>query len=362
MEYNITYRQKDKGWQYIISYKDEQGKWKQRSKQGFKTKAIAKIAADKRLDDMKKDFKVSLSKDYEGITFEEFKEIYKEHKKLYVEPGTFRNIGFALNKFSELDDMELKDVRPIHIQSCVDSMVKEGLTVGSIDIYLTIAKTLFNAAVDQFNIISSNPVKNIIVPRSKIDDKIKVLSKKEYWDLISKLGNQRTRVVSLLAGTCGLRIGEIMGLTWDRINFKESTLVIDRQWKRYNDSRHRRNDFGSVKQRNSNRIVPIPPKTLSALIKYKKSNPTDLDNRVILLKSSTNMTRILKKDYNKAGYDITCHTLRHTYATTLIANGLDFKSVAELMGHDVEQTIKTYSHFTDEMMDRATVLVNDIFK
>ena len=35
MEYNITSRQKDKGWQYIISYKDKNGKWRQKSKQGF---------------------------------------------------------------------------------------------------------------------------------------------------------------------------------------------------------------------------------------------------------------------------------------------------------------------------------------
>ncbi|HZK57532.1 MAG TPA: Arm DNA-binding domain-containing protein, partial [Clostridia bacterium] len=43
MNYNVTYRQKDGGWQYIISFK-ENGKWKQRSKQGFRTKALAKRA------------------------------------------------------------------------------------------------------------------------------------------------------------------------------------------------------------------------------------------------------------------------------------------------------------------------------
>lgn len=38
MQYNITYREKDKEIQFIISYKDNYGKWKQKSKQGFKTK------------------------------------------------------------------------------------------------------------------------------------------------------------------------------------------------------------------------------------------------------------------------------------------------------------------------------------
>ena len=47
--------------------------------------------------------------------------------------------------------------------------------------------------------------------------------------------------------------------------------------------------------------------------------------------------------------------------TTLISRGVDFKTVAKLMGHDVEQTMKTYSHVTDEMMDNATQLINKIF-
>jgi len=55
MDYNITYRQKDKGWQFIISYKDNNGKWKQRSKQGFKTKKDAKPEAESLLSNLKKE-------------------------------------------------------------------------------------------------------------------------------------------------------------------------------------------------------------------------------------------------------------------------------------------------------------------
>ena len=46
MQYNITYREKDRGWQYIISYKEKNGKWKQKSKKGFKTKREAKAGAE----------------------------------------------------------------------------------------------------------------------------------------------------------------------------------------------------------------------------------------------------------------------------------------------------------------------------
>ncbi|MCS4455170.1 tyrosine-type recombinase/integrase [Clostridium botulinum] len=46
------------------------------------------------------------------------------------------------------------------------------------------------------------------------------------------------------------------------------------------------------------------------------------------------------------------HELRHTYATKLISNGVDFKTVAQLLGHTVEQTMKTYSHVNDDMMKK----------
>ncbi|WP_420868597.1 tyrosine-type recombinase/integrase [Clostridium saccharoperbutylacetonicum] len=45
--------------------------------------------------------------------------------------------------------------------------------------------------------------------------------------------------------------------------------------------------------------------------------------------------------------NITIHELRHTYITLLVSNGLDFKTIAKIAGHDVKQTLITYSHVTD---------------
>lgn len=84
MDYNITYRKKDKGWQYIISRKDEHGKWKQiKSKQGFKTKnGDAKPAAEEYLKELKS--KENLNQELQGITFKEFTDMYLEHIKLHM--------------------------------------------------------------------------------------------------------------------------------------------------------------------------------------------------------------------------------------------------------------------------------------
>ena len=49
--------------------------------------------------------------------------------------------------------------------------------------------------------------------------------------LIDKTANLKYKVIFSLAGMCGLRIGEILGLTWDKIDFNRNTININIQWK-----------------------------------------------------------------------------------------------------------------------------------
>jgi len=60
LQYNITYRERYGKIQYIISYKDHNGKWRQKSEQGFVKKGEAKEAADKMLDKLKESFSLRL--------------------------------------------------------------------------------------------------------------------------------------------------------------------------------------------------------------------------------------------------------------------------------------------------------------
>ncbi|MGG7059270.1 tyrosine-type recombinase/integrase [Clostridium tertium] len=71
---------------------------------------------------------------------------------------------------------------------------------------------------------------------------------------------------------------------------------------------------------------------------------------------------MLRNYTKKLGYNLSIHEFRHTYATTLISRGFDFKTVAKLMVHDIEQTMKTYSHVTDDMLNNATNVLAKIFK
>lgn len=360
MQYNITYREKDGGLQYIISYKDINGKWKQKSKQGFKGKGEAKKAAQSAVKDLEKKLELQgkINEEYSGMTFKEYFEMFIKHEKLYKTPNTIAINTCSFNAFPSLHNMNMEEISNINIQASIDTLITRGVKTSSIKVYFTGIRKMFNAAVNQYKIILSNPTQSIKLPKDKTTTEKRALTSTETADLLNKIKNRKYYLISLIAAKCGLRLGEILGLTWDDIIEKKSLITVNKQWKRASTGSY---DFGTVKSKNSNRTVPMPSVVLSQLKKYKKQFPVNIDNRLFNQRVISSISKELSDAYKKCGYAITIHELRHTYATTLIKNGVDFKTVAKLMGHDVEETMKTYSHVTDEMLDNVSKVINNIF-
>jgi len=367
MDYNITYRDKDGGIQFIISYKDHNGKWRQKSKQGFKKMREAKKTADEMLDKLKENYALKenyyatqLSAKYDGITFGGFLEMYLKHIALHKEGNTVRSYRAALKKFQCLNDMELSEISSLDIQQCIDKMVEEGLKASSIRLYLSKISTIFNFALKLHKIISNNPASEaLIIPESKDSEKIKALTKPQLDKLLESIKNPKQYIVTAIAAKTGLRLGEILGLTWKDINFNEGTLTVNKQWKIRKDGTW---GLGPVKRKRSNRIVPVPSSLLTALKEYRKTSPMHFDGRIVPYKDTQSIGTVLRYHYKKNGFNITVHDLRHTFATMLLAEGVDFETVAKLLGHDVNQTIQTYSHVTSDMIYRAAKVVNKVFE
>lgn len=354
MEYNITWRKKDKGWQFIISYKDQFGKWKQKSKQGFKTQKEGKPIAEKMLQELKKNVK-AVNKTFSKITFGEFVEMYLEHEKLYKQYNTIITIITVSNKFKDLTDKEICKITSLDIQKIVDKITKEGLNNNTIRYYIRRLTTLFKCAKEEYNIIDNMPTQNIKIGKP-VPTRKKALTDKEINDLLEKFKNDKYYLLIFLAVNTGMRLGEICGLTWDNVDFKNNTITVNKQWKMLNSSEW---GFGDVKSKNSNRVIPISNTVIKELSKYK--NVINIDNRIFDYRATDSICAMVNEKFKKAKLDISLHELRHTYATKLIANGVDFKTVAKILGHSVEQTLKTYSHVTDDMMKKASNIIDNIF-
>ena len=358
MEHNITYRQKDKGWQFIISYKDGSNKWKQKSKQGFKTKKEAKPIAEEMLAELESNIKNNINSDDASQTFEEVAKMYLEHSSLYKEYNTVKASKHCFSKFSCLDSMKIKDIHKIDVQCAVDKLVKEDLKQSTISTYVIRLNTFFKYIKEDLNLIMTLPTTGIKLPKEKNESNKKALTKSELDKLLKDLSKNTFYIVAYIAASTGMRLGEILGLTWNDLDEINLTLEVSKQWKV--SGKEKKSDFGTLKSKNSYRKIPISSKILKELKIYRKNNPTDFKNRIAPFNSSSISKYLNPKLRELAG--ISVHELRHTYATLLIANGLDFKTAAELLGHDVQETYKTYSHVTSDMLKNAAKKIDDIFK
>ncbi|MVX63863.1 tyrosine-type recombinase/integrase [Clostridium chromiireducens] len=360
LDYNTTYRKKDKGIQCIISYKDSKGKWKQKSKQGFNTQKDAKTYIESTIKEIERSLineNKIVNADYDSITFKVLCDEFIEHEKLYREYNTIRNHKIAFVSFSDLDNKKVASLKKIDIRKCFDKIVSN-LKQATLKKYLQSIKLLFNYYVDNYDNNFSIDL-NLEIPKDKIPTIKRALSKSELDNLLNskRLIKSKYYITAYIAANTGLRCGEILGLTWNDIDEINLTINVNKQWKI--NKKSDRYDFGELKNKKAYRIVPIPPSFIKKLKEYKNNVPIDINNRIapfnnLQITSSFNTT--LRSIAN-----ITIHELRHTYITLLIANGLDFKTVAKISGHDVKQTLNTYSHVTDDMMKNASNTISKIF-
>ncbi len=353
MEYNFTYREKDKGFQVILSYKDNVGRWKQKSKQGFKTKREAKNAGDKLLEEVKANAPVYIDNSTANITFGEFAAIFLNDTRRSIAYNTILGYQHALKAFSELKDMRLVDITHSDILSIFNALPVKANTA---NLYLVKLKTIFKRAVSPYELITKDPTAGIQPLKIKGQRKINALSKERLEAILARLKtkNYTLYTACCIAAFAGLRVGEIAALKWSDIDFNAGTLKVERQMVATNKNVMA---LQELKSNNSYRTVPIPLRLQTVLAEYKNKYPRHISDMVFWNATYHSIKRV--SQYTKG--DISIHDFRHTYATTLLSSGFDIKTVAALLGDTVETVLKAYVHYTDEMRENAQKRLSNFF-
>lgn len=161
----------------------------------------------------------------------------------------------------------------------------------------------------------------------------------------------------------GLRIGELCALQWGDIDMENRQISISRTVQRiyHRDSRTSRLIITPPKTIHSVRTVPISTLLFPVL---KRMHPGKPDLFVVTGKQTCTEPRTYREYYNRLRDrlglpGVTFHGLRHTFATRLIENGADYKTVSELLGHaTVNTTLNLYVHPQMEQKRKAVELLN----
>ncbi len=155
----------------------------------------------------------------------------------------------------------------------------------------------------------------------------------------------------LLTTYTGIRMGELCALRWSDFDWENNTISISKTVSRVNDTNGESGAkthvvIGPPKTESSNRTIPIP----ESVVSYFKDHAAPAENYVLTGSRKYMEPRVCRARFTRflkrAGVKhYTFHTCRHTYATNCIEQGMDIKSLSEILGHsDVSITLARYVH------------------
>ena len=218
----------------------------------------------------------------------------------------------------------------------------------------TVFKAIISFVNDKYNLsleITSCQFKKVYA------ENMKVLSVLEQEKLVRYLLNN-IDLINLGILVClftGLRIGEICALKWSDIDLKNKTIKVSKTIQRVQivDDYHNSKTTiisQSPKSNNSIREIPMTDDLISIIYKNVKNfnkNTYFLTGNKHYIEPRNLQNKFKKILANAKINDINFHALRHTFATRAIENGIDVKSVSEILGHsNVSMTLQKYVHIS----------------
>ncbi len=173
-------------------------------------------------------------------------------------------------------------------------------------------------------------------------------------------GNQKL-VGILLCLYTGLRIGELMALSWDNIDFAEGLLTVTQSCHDSWDNGAYKKLIEPPKTKTSVRVIPLPNQILHILKKAKRDSSGRYvvggDDPVSVRSYQRTFELLLKKlQIRHLGF----HSLRHTFATRALECGMDVKSLSEILGHKSPTiTLDLYVH---SLLEHKRTMMNRLGK
>ncbi len=322
-------------------------------------------------------------------TLAEFSQVWLSHIRAEVREGTANGYRVAVENhiLPILGSMEIQDIRPAHIEKLMLALRDSGLSKGTLTLIHGVASQIFKYAIYPAELIDSNPVSYIKIPRAPSHIvKRTLITPERLQELLDAFsGFPGMQVITCILYYTGMRLGEALGLVWEDIDFERKTLHIQRQCKI--NLEHRKAMFADLKTSQSNRTIYLNEVLLEILwTERKRQESLDMVNALdggsfcrsfsYGLPVKEKMTVVhpvcVRKDgsflkrptviwhFHQQG--VNSHSFRHTQATMLADAGVPPRAVAGRLGHsNIRTTLDLYTHNTQkqqqeiaDILDRKT--------
>lgn len=286
-------------------------------------------------------------------TFGEWAENWLKGKEKSLKPSTWASYEqtFRTHIFPYFENEHISDIKPRDVQSWVNELSSTRLAPASVARCYRCLRACLKQA-ESWGDIDKCPCRSISLPRSDRKE-LDFLQPEEVGQLLQATSEPERTLFAMLAFS-GLRLGEALGLSWKHVNFKDNTLIVERAWSAYGG-------FQEPKTQTSRRAVPIMPNLAVRLQEHYEAEGCPTPDALVFTFGGArpldpgNARRELYKALDRAGLKhVSLHSLRHTFASILLASGASIKALQRSLGHaNASMTLNTYSHLIPEDLGNA---------
>ncbi len=295
-------------------------------------------------------------RDYTGALKPATAAIYRNNLNNHIKPA--------------LGAVRLADLHPHTIQSFINGLAP--LSPSSIRLAYKNLHAVLQKAVE-LEYIPRNPADRCVLPKVE-QEEIKPLDDQQVAALLAAAKDTKMEQFITVALFTGLRISELLGLTWDAVDFTRGTLTVNKQLAR----RKAGSIFQSPKSGKPRTITPAP--AVMAALRKQRARQSEMQLRAGQLWDNPHglvFTGEAGGPMSHSGTDkrfrVLCaaaglegvrfHDCRHTYAVNAIRAGDDIKTVQSNMGHATAAfTLDKYGHFTERMKQDSAIRMESFMK
>jgi len=291
------------------------------------------------------------------LILENFLEVLASEKGLAVNTRiSYKNDILQFLVFLEKNKKKINQITPIDIEKYTSKFTTQGLEKSTISRKMSSLSHFFIFLLDE-NIIKSNPIHELDLPK-QIKKLPKILSVDQVEKLIkssredqSVNGIRLNTMIEILYAT-GIRVSELVEMKLSATYAEKNFLLIQGKG-------------------NKERLVPISENTEDKIKDYLKIRNefinNDTESKWLFPSKQSSKGHITRQRFNQLlqtlcervnlnNIRISPHKLRHAFATHLLANGVDLRSLQQMLGHADISTTQIYTHV---LKDRLKKLVSD---
>lgn len=301
---------------------------------------------------------------YKDMLFCDYMIEWLNNQKNRVKPNTYigyeQKIKGRLYKYFKMHKIKLIDLKAGDLQDFINELFNAGLKGTTICHYLTNINLALKEALTK-DIINSNPLDKI--PPVKKDEYIpNFYTDEELLNFIEVAKTSKLELPLIIAAVYGLRREEVLGITWNAIDFNHKAIVISKTVGRGKYLGVTQFLIKNIpKNKSSYRTLPLFDFIADLLKEYKEKYKqykkifgntycNEYQDYICLMENGElmkpdyidrNFKKILKDNNFK---EIRLHDLRHSCATLLLRNGVPMSEIQKWLGHSSIRTTERYAH------------------